>query len=363
MNPTNTPQSAAAEPRVRSMASESLLEQIVDETDRRELVRFELDSKRFEHSQRLAAMMFKAGYFTDLKSIEQACAKIVIGEAWGMTPADSIRFIYVVNGKPAIENEYYAACMMDAGWSWKISWIGQQGANCKGVRLYPHFKGEPVLDGDGKPAVVEFTEQMASAITVWEKGQRVCILQKAGPWSDGFRGNMMLWRAISNLRRWYCPNVLRGALLKDEAESIDVSELQVSTAASPFPSKRASLLAKIEQAIATPTTEQVTPSDSQMKPSEQEDQLSVKSVTAQLEEAVVSGGEDLATKMSADQLPTFLQPTKITLKKISDMEAALSTDKWKPFMTAAGYAKVSDIMTEEEAQTILKQMRTCLTVK
>lgn len=212
----------------RSMDSATLLDLIIDDQDKRDIVQIEIDTKRFEYHQRIAGVMWRAKYFTSLESLDQALAKIEIGRAWRMNPADSIRFIFVVNGKPSIENEYYAAKMQDSGWGWDVEWIGSQGADCKGVRLWLFKDGKPLLDRASKHVFVEFTEEMAKGIIVQEKENRICILQKKGPWSDGWRGNMMYWRCIAQVRRFHCPNILTGALLRDEMQDIRAEDFEVA---------------------------------------------------------------------------------------------------------------------------------------
>ena len=257
MNPSSAPEKNEAAPAAEVKAPVGQNEQVVglldliaDESDKKALVKQELNRLTYNNNWRLAQVFAKAGYFdsngynTPPMNEYQAMAKIEVGESWQLNPADSIRFVYIIGGKPAIEEAVFAARLFSAGWSWDIQWIGGQGASCKGVRLFAEKNGiavmKPIRDeATGQPyrdkngeiilqqAFAEFTEEQAAGIKIWQNKGQVSLLQKAGPWSDGRRSNMYYWRAVSQFRRWFAPNVIAGALIRDEADDIKLENMAV----------------------------------------------------------------------------------------------------------------------------------------
>ena len=346
MNPTESATAAAPAaalpppPKVTQTDQVStLLELIVDESDRRALVAQELTRLNFNQNYRLAEMFAAAGYFdsngynSPPMSAAQAMAKIAVGENWGLNPADSIRFIYIVGGKPSIEEAVFAARMQEAGWGWDIQFIGGQGSGCKGVRLFAEKDGRPVMKpvrddatgeikpgADGKPlmrqAFAEFTEEQAAQIKIWQNKQQVSLLNKSGPWSDGRRSNMYYWRALSQFRRWFCPQVMKGALLRDEAQDIigPIHELPVYEG-----DPRKMVLAAASEAL-------------KQQP---------KSAAAPEPE----------TKPEPEPAP---QPA--TLRAILKYDAYLMTNVFQAILDANFYATVADIKTEAAAAKLLQEL-------
>lgn len=329
MNPAmETPVAAAPplplvqKPTYRSTDTVSLLDLIVDETTKRDLVNMEVENKRFEMNGRIANVMANAGYFyaggDDSKNkmtLDQAMAKIEIGRAWGLSAADSIRFVYVVNGKPTLENEICAARMMDAGWSWEVEWIGEQGPKCKGVKLWVSYRGQAVLDRKGNPVFVEFNEAMA---------QTAGLLDKSGPWKT-YRSNMYFWRTIANMRRIHCPNVLSGAMTRDEA--LDISELDISPGSDETPVRRKLARQLEERGVPAAASE---PAEAQAEAQQEEPK-------------------------TIDVLPS-----PELLKKIAAMEPALSTEVWSGIMANRNFKRVSDIKSDLTANDTLAEMRAAL---
>lgn len=220
--------------RAESLISPELMAAI-EETEQRQLIALEIEARTFSQNQRLASAYYESQYFGDVKSMAQAVVKIELGRSWGMSAADAMKHIYFINGRPSVMEEYMAGKMMAAGLTWRPQFIGAD-PNCKGCRLFLLKDGEPmmepVLDAEGNPVLdasgepktqqvrVEFTEADAKGIKVWEKGSQKPLLEKSGPWSDGWRKNMYYWRTIAQVRRFHMPNVLTGALMPEESREL-----------------------------------------------------------------------------------------------------------------------------------------------
>jgi hypothetical protein len=201
----------------------------------RSLVDAELARENFDLDQRLARVFAVSGKFSDIggttleQAIATAMAKIQMGRSWGFSPADSMRYVYWVNGRPAIENDIVAAKLQQAGYAWDLDWAfeevvtgkGQKWSKCVGCTLWLKKWDEaervykPLLDRHQKPVPVSFTQADADHAMIWENKQAVPLSSK---WNyQSWPQDMFYWRAISRVRKYYVPHVLRGGILREEA--------------------------------------------------------------------------------------------------------------------------------------------------
>jgi hypothetical protein len=199
------------------------------------LVDAEVARQCYAQDRALARDFAICGKFDDIRgstpeqAIATAMVKIQLGRSWGFTPANSMRYIYFVNGKPAVENEIVAEKLQEAGIAWDIEWAyaqaehkGAKVQRCAGCRLWlKQRRGdtyEPMLDRAGEQISVAFTEADADIAK---------LSTKQGPWQT-FPGDMYYWRCISRVKKYYAPGVLRGAYAMQE-----VADMQASYEAMP----------------------------------------------------------------------------------------------------------------------------------
>jgi len=208
------------------------------------------DLERQNYAQDLAdARQFAvSGFFDDIKgnTLEQAIAKAMvkvrIGRSWGFSAADSIRHIYMANGRPSIENELVAAKLQQAGIDWDIEWYeknvpyeGAQWAQCTGCRLWlkkwnrETQRYDVMLDRNGKPISVAFVKADADHAVIHEKGVEKKLSEK---WNfQSWARDMYYWKCIARVKKYHAPHVLRGVLTKEElletlpADAMPPSEL------------------------------------------------------------------------------------------------------------------------------------------
>ena len=76
----------------------------------------------------------------------------------------------------------------------------------------------PLLDRNGKPVSVSFSEGDADHAMIWEKGKQIPLSQK---WNFvSWARDMYYWRSIARVKKYHAPHVLRGAVSKEEALDI-----------------------------------------------------------------------------------------------------------------------------------------------
>lgn len=220
-----TPQQTEApeKPRQRSSNADLLalvVESGVRENYAKQIVEAELTRDLFEMDQRLARVFAMSGAFKELDDskgdrLALAMTKIQIGRSWGIGPADAMQFIYFTNGRPAIQQELYAASMRQKGFDWDIDWQ-MTGTKCTGCTLWLKKDGQPVLDRKGNPVSESFTKDDADGAMIWEKGQQIRLSDK---WNfKSWPKDMYFWRALSRLRKFHATDVLRGARTQEELE-------------------------------------------------------------------------------------------------------------------------------------------------
>ena len=235
----------APSPRVPAVTIEAL--SLLPDSDRRTMwinsvVEADIARKNYATDKALAREFALSGKFDDLKGIspEQAVAtamvKMQLGRAWGFNAADSIRYIYFTNGRPAVENEIVASKLQQAGYDWDVEFLeetathkGKPWQKCVGCTLWlkRFIPGEgawkPMLDRRGNPISVSFTEADADHAMIWEKGKQIPLSEK---WNfQSWGRDMYYWRCISRVKKYHAPHVLRGGMMREEALEMMPAEL------------------------------------------------------------------------------------------------------------------------------------------
>lgn len=178
-----------------------------------------VEVQKFELHQRQARLFALSNLFADIKgqtpeqSIAQAFVKIDLGESMGLSPAEAMTGIDLIQGRVAISANIRAAKMQRAGYDWDVLQLDD-----KGCRLRLKYKGQPLMqeetDEHGNvrkvPVVVAFTEREATRAGLIGKDN----YKKNPP-------NMYFARAITNAQRWYAPGILTLNILSSE-EAVDL---------------------------------------------------------------------------------------------------------------------------------------------
>lgn len=169
-----------------------------------QVIRHDGQASKFEVEQRMAKLFAMSGCFSDIKGttqeqgIAQAYVKIALGGSMGFTPAESMIWISLIQGRPAIGAHLRAARMQAAGFSWQIVEHTEQVCKLK------VFRGDQLL-GESSFSVAEANRAKLGGKDNW----------------TNYPKNMLFARAITNAQRWYAPGVLSADMLSTE-EAADI---------------------------------------------------------------------------------------------------------------------------------------------
>lgn len=152
----------------------------------------------------LGDVLYKSGYFADIKSASQAVVKILRGQELGIGPVTALEQIHVVQGRTALSAGLIASLIKRSGrYDYRV--LRNDDTACE-IAFYQDGKeiGRSVFTLDHAKQAGLLTRE------IWQKYPR----------------NMLFARALSNGAKWYCPDVFGGAVYTPEelaqGEVIDV---------------------------------------------------------------------------------------------------------------------------------------------
>jgi len=137
----------------------------------------------------LGRLLAASGYFADARDAAQAVVKVLAGQELGFGPIASMTGVYIVKGRVTLSANLMAAA----------------------IKRHPRYDYR----------VVELTNEKAE-LRFFEDGEEVGIseftlkdAERAGLASGEnwrkYPRNMLLWRALSNGAKFYCPDAFSGA--------------------------------------------------------------------------------------------------------------------------------------------------------
>ena len=166
-----------------------------DETDI-----MEIESLREPMS--IGKVFAESGMFPDIKSQAQAVVKILAGRELGLSAFESMKNIYLVNGKLAIQSNALASLIKTSKkYDYKVETLTEQECKINFVRI---DKEKEELIG-----VSEFTFKDAAKAGIVNKDS----------WKN-YPKNMLFARALANGVRFYCPDAACGWHVQEEYEDI-----------------------------------------------------------------------------------------------------------------------------------------------
>jgi len=141
----------------------------------------------------LGTVLAQSGYFDDARQAAQAVVKVLAGAELGFGPIASMTGVYIVKGRVTLSGNLMAACIKrHPKYNYKIKDLTNQRAE---IRFLEREDGKWTEAG-----VSEFTMDDA----------KTALLANGDNWKK-YPRNMLLWRAMSNGAKFFCPDAFAGA--------------------------------------------------------------------------------------------------------------------------------------------------------
>lgn len=151
------------------------------------------EDQQYELMKKQAGALFKSGLFPDLKSYEQAVAKVMIGKEMGIAPFASIRGIYITkSGKAELMANLMSAVICNHP---RFGYRVKKATNelCE-IEFYDSSFGEKQIVGSSSFSIQE--------------AQQAGLLSKDN-WKN-YPSDMLFARALSRGARRFCPGAFGG---------------------------------------------------------------------------------------------------------------------------------------------------------
>lgn len=151
----------------------------------------------------LGTVLFKSGYFSDVRDANQAIVKVLAGRELGFGAFASMTGIHIIKGKPSMGANLIAAAVKRSGrYNYRVK------------------------ENSNENCVIEFQERIDGK---WENiGTSSFSLkdaQKAGTQNlDKYARNMLFARAMSNGAKWFTADVFGGPIYTPEEMGAKVDE-------------------------------------------------------------------------------------------------------------------------------------------
>jgi hypothetical protein len=237
------------------------------------------ETQHFEYLQRMAKLFAVSGLFADIKgvsetqAIAQAFTKITLGEGMGLTPAESMTGLSIIQGRIAVNAEIRGARMQRSGLSWDILNLDDTGCWLV-LKKDDKVVTTRVKDKEGReydqPAIASFTADEAKTAGLLGKENYI-----------KWRQDMYFARALTRLQRRYAPGVLGLSMLsREEVESDPALHVPVVVQKPTVQEKAVKALAEVREkyrkAKPEPAAEAATPerpeAEERVKKSNQRDE-------------------------------------------------------------------------------------------
>lgn len=170
---------------------------------------------------RIAEALAMSKMFKDVTAAEQAFAKMIIGRDLGMSPAQSMLGLHLVEGSVMVHYSMlgrFVKARADEGYDYRAGWLKEQPQGEEASVVAPEVvsvwmdEDDPA---DPRPVVgafVTFTVHDrivgVSRFTL-QDAETAKLIKDRGGWKTAPR-NMLLARAMSNGVKWFVPEVMGG---------------------------------------------------------------------------------------------------------------------------------------------------------
>lgn len=162
-----------------------------------------METESLKEPMSIAKVFAESGMFPDVKSQAQACVKILAGRELGLSPFESMKNLYLVNGKLAIQSNALASLVKTNP---KYDYMVNTLTNDECSIEFFHCNGSEKKESIG---ISEFTIKDAAKAGIVNKDN----------WKN-FPKNMLFARALANGVRFYCPDAACGWHIQEEYEDL-----------------------------------------------------------------------------------------------------------------------------------------------
>ena len=157
-------------------------------------------------AMQLGEVLYKSGYFSDVKNAAQAVVKILRGQELGIPPVTALEQVYVISGKTALGASLIASKIKASGkYDYKIKRLDDSGC-------------ELVFYENGK--------EVGTSVFTVEDAKKAGLITR-DTWQK-YPRNLYFSRALSNGAKWYCPDVFSGAIYTPEELENIKEEITIS---------------------------------------------------------------------------------------------------------------------------------------
>jgi hypothetical protein len=196
-----------------------------------------------EDPEALGRVLAASGYFQDARDAAQAVVKVLAGAELGFGPIASMTGVYIVKGRVTLSANLMAAA----------------------IKRHPKYdyRVKDLTDTKAEVSFYERGQEIGSSEFTMDDARRA-QLANGENWKK-YPRNMLLWRAMSNGAKFYCPDAFSGAPVytPDELgadvdpETGEIIEGSFAVEAVPMPARRGD---------AAPPVERPKPAPEQPKP-------------------------------------------------------------------------------------------------
>lgn len=142
-----------------------------------------------EDPEALGRVLAASGYFQDARDAAQAVVKVLAGAELGFGPIASMTGVYIVKGRVTLSANLMAAA----------------------IKRHPKYdyRVKDLTDTKAEVAFYERGQEIGSSEFTMDDARRA-QLANGENWKK-YPRNMLLWRAMSNGAKFYCPDAFSGA--------------------------------------------------------------------------------------------------------------------------------------------------------
>lgn len=262
-----------------------------------------LNMNVWDAMDKMAQTFIKSGALpTGVSNTSQLMMLFQAGYELGMKPVESLRNLYIVKGRVALQGSAMLKKMIDAGVKIKWNEVGPE-------------KVKATFERQGmEPFVAEYTMAQADA-------GKVSLTFKDGKWFKkptyaAFPENMLRWKVVSTAGKFYCADIIEGYDLVEDVIDIVTEDIPVDSTNDTDASKIDVLLHKIQKAKTIKSLQKLSGDFSTLSNADQQIAMSAYAKRQQeldgenIQPAVVTNTDEVLENQTSNEAPVEEKATK-----------------------------------------------------